>query len=255
MLYKEKFGTPSKGWVIVVHGLGEHSKRYQKLISMLNKEGYGVYTFDWPGHGKSHGKRGHSSVGEGIKIIQGLIDEIGEKPFLFGHSLGAITVIRYAEKYPDSVKGVIASSPSLVYPENVTLFNIFVVHVAGSIFPSLTAYNRLNPHELSRNKDAVQRYIDDPLIHDRTSGALTKTLFFNMKKGLEEAGLIKAPILVLNGTNDKVTPIRGARRFIEKVKIKDKQLKEFDGAYHEIFEDPEWAETFHTIIVEWIKNH
>jgi len=255
MLYKEKFGTPSKGWVIVVHGLGEHSKRYHKLISMLNKEGYAVYAFDWPGHGRSDGKRGHSSIDEGIKIIKELREEIGEKPFLFGHSLGAITSIRYAEKYPNSIKGIVVSSPPLAHADNITSFHVFFAQIAGFLFPSLTTNNRLNPHDISRDKDAVQRYIDDPLVHDRISGSLTKTLFSNMKKGLKEAGSLKAPILVLVGSDDKVTPIHGAKRFMTKLQSKDKELKEFKGAYHEVFEDPEWGEAFHTTIVDWIKRH
>ncbi|ACS89717.1 MAG: Lysophospholipase, alpha/beta hydrolase superfamily [Thermococcus sibiricus] len=53
MIYRAKFGTPEKGWVVLVHGLGEHSGRYGKLIKMLNEQGFAVYTFDWPGHGKS----------------------------------------------------------------------------------------------------------------------------------------------------------------------------------------------------------
>jgi alpha-beta hydrolase superfamily lysophospholipase len=255
MLYKEKFGTPSKGWVIVVHGLGEHSKRYHKLISMLNNEGYAVYAFDWPGHGRSDGKRGHSSIDEGIKIIKELIEEIGQKPFLFGHSLGAITSIRYAEKYPDSIKGIVVSAPPMAHAKNVTPFHVFVAYVVGSIFPRLTTNNRLNPHDFSRDEDAVQRYIDDPLVHDRISGSLTKTLFSNLKKGLKEADSLKAPILVLVGTADRVAPIHGAKQFMTKLQNKDKELKEFKGAYHEVFEDPEWAEAFHTTIVDWIKKH
>ena len=100
MIYKAKFGTPEKGWVILVHSLGEHSGRYGKLIKRLNEQGFAVYAFDWPGHGKSGGKRGHASVEEAMGIIDSIIEEINEKPFLIGHSLGGLTVIRYAETRP-----------------------------------------------------------------------------------------------------------------------------------------------------------
>lgn len=81
---------------------------------MLNEAGFAVYTFDWPGHGKSPGKRGHTSVEEAMEIIDSIIKELGEKPFLFGHSLGGLTVIRYAETRPDKIRGgVVASSPAL----------------------------------------------------------------------------------------------------------------------------------------------
>lgn len=222
---------------------------------MLNKEGYAVYVFDWPGHGKSDGKRGHSSVDESMNIIHELIDEIGEKPFLFGHSLGALAILRYAERYPDPIRGVVASSPPLARARNVTSFHVFAAYVGGLLFPLITTNNRLNPHDFSRNKDAVQRYIDDPLIHDRISGSLSKTLFANMNIVFHKVNSFKAPLLILAGTGDKVAPIQGAKQFMQLVPSIDKKLKEFDGAYHEIFEDPEWAESFHITIVEWIKNH
>ena len=57
MIYKKQIGEPNKGSVILVHGLGEHSKRYEKLIQMLSKKGYAAHFFDWPGHGKSSGKK------------------------------------------------------------------------------------------------------------------------------------------------------------------------------------------------------
>ena len=58
MIYKVKLGNPEKGGIILVHGLGEHSGRYGKLIKMVNDAGFAVYAFNWHGHGKSGGKRG-----------------------------------------------------------------------------------------------------------------------------------------------------------------------------------------------------
>ncbi|RLF63575.1 MAG: alpha/beta hydrolase, partial [Thermoplasmata archaeon] len=110
MIYKTKFGKAEKDWIILVHGLGEHCGRYKQLIKMFNDEGFAVYTFDWPGHGKSGGKRGYAKVEDGIRIIDEIVDEIGEKPFIFGHSLGGLTVIRYAEVHPDKIKGTVASA-------------------------------------------------------------------------------------------------------------------------------------------------
>ena len=56
MIYKVKFGSPEKGWVVLVHGLGEHSGRYGKLIKMLNDSGFGVYTSDGPATERARAK-------------------------------------------------------------------------------------------------------------------------------------------------------------------------------------------------------
>jgi lysophospholipase len=254
-IYKAKFGTPERGWIVLVHGLGEHSGRYGKLISMLNDAGFAVYTFDWPGHGKSPGKRGHTSVEEAMEIIDSIIEELGEKPFLFGHSLGGLTVIRYAETRADKIKGVVASSPALVKSPKTPGFMVALAKVLGKIAPGLTLSNGIDPKLLSRNSDAVKRYIEDPLVHDRVSTRLGASIFRNMELAHKEAGRIKVPVLLLVGTGDVITPLEGSRRLFEKLKVEDKGIKEFEGAYHEIFEDPEWGEEFHRTIVGWFVGH
>ena len=43
----------------IIHGLGEHSSRYDDFAEYFCKKGYGVYSIDLRGHGKSEGKKGH----------------------------------------------------------------------------------------------------------------------------------------------------------------------------------------------------
>lgn len=254
-VYKVRTGSPELGWVVLVHGLGEHSGRYGKLISLLNEAGFAVYAFDWPGHGKSPGKRGHTTVEEALEIIDGIIDEIGEEPFLFGHSLGGLAVIRYAETRASSIRGVVPSSPALAKSPKTPGFMVWLAKILGTVAPGITLSNGLDPGLLSRSPEAVRRYINDPLVHDRISAALGKSVFDSMKKAHEDAGKIRVPVLILVGTGDLITPPEGSRRFFEELKVEDKTLKEFEGAYHEIFEDPEWGEEFHKAVVEWLRRH
>jgi len=255
MIYKAKFGAPERGWIVLVHGLGEHSGRYEKLINMLVSEGFAVYTFDWPGHGKSGGKRGHATIEQTMEISDKIIEEIGEKPFLFGHSLGGLTVIRYAQTRPDKIRGIIASSPALARSPKTPIFMVALAKILGTIAQSLTLSNGIDPNLLSRNKEAVRKYVEDELVHDKISATLGKSLFENMEKAHKEAEKIKVPILILIGTEDIITPPEGARKLFEKLTVEDKTLKEFKGAYHEIFEDPEWGDEFHKTIIEWLRKH
>ncbi len=254
-IYKAKSGTPERGWVVLVHGLGEHSGRYGKLIEMLKEAGFAVYTFDWPGHGRSPGKRGHASVEQAMEIIDSIINEIGEKPFLFGHSLGGLTVIRYAETRPDRIKGVVASSPALAKSPKTPGFMVVLAKLLGRVAPGLTLSNGIRPELLSRSAEAVKAYVEDPLVHDRISAKLGRSIFENMERAHQEAEKIKVPVLILIGTADVITPPEGARKLFEELKVEDKTLRAFEGAYHEIFEDPEWGGEFHRTIVEWLLRH
>ncbi|ASJ11118.1 lysophospholipase [Thermococcus sp. P6] len=250
-VYRKRYGEAKLGWILLVHGLGEHSGRYGRLIRELNDAGFAVYAFDWPGHGKSGGKRGHASIEEAMEIMDGIIEEIGEKPFLFGHSLGGLTVIRYAQTRPDAIRGLIASSPALARSPKTPGFVVALAKFLGRVAPGVTMSNGIDPNLLSRNPGAVKRYIEDPLVHDRISAKLGRSIFLNMERAMLEAERIRIPVLLLVGTADVITPPEGSRRLFEKLRVKDKTLREFEGAYHEIFEDPEWADEFHKAVVEW----
>ena len=254
-VYKSKSGEPELGWVVLVHGLGEHSGRYTRLINELNDAGFAVYAFDWPGHGKSPGKRGHTSVEEAMEIIDDIINEIGEKPFIFGHSLGGLTVIRYAETRPDRIRGVVASSPALAKSPETPGFMVAIAKFLGKIAPGVVLSNGIKPELLSRNPETVKRYIEDPLVHDKISAKLGRSIFVNMELAHREANRIQVPVLLLIGTGDVITPPEGSRTLFEKLTVEDKTLREFEGAYHEIFEDPEWGDELHRTVVEWLVIH
>jgi len=255
MLYTNQTGKPTKGSVILVHGLGEHSGRYEKLSQMLNQKGYKVHIFDWPGHGKSPGKKGHTTIEKGIEIIDTIVDDIKTKPYLFGHSMGGLTAIRYAETFPEKIKSIIVSAPELAYDNRISPFLIKASKFLSFIIPGITTNNRINPKELSRNENAVKKYVNDPLIHDRITLSLNRSITNNMKKAYQETDKITCPILILAGTQDKIVPIKRTKDFFKKLKTKEKNLIEFKGGFHEVFEDPTWGTSFHNSILNWIDTH
>ena len=255
MIYKKQIGEPNKGSVILVHGLGEHSKRYEKLMQMLNQKGYAVHSFDWPGHGKSSGKQGHTKIEEGIKIIDTIVEEIKTKPYLFGHSMGGLAVIRYSEIFPDKIKGIVLSSPELAFDVRISPILIKLSKLFSYILPNITTNNRIITKEISRNEKAVKKYVKDPLIHDRITLFLSRNISNNMKKAYQEVDKITCPVIILGGTDDMVVPFNSSKDFFKKLKTKDKNLIDFKGAFHEVFEDLEWGESFHNKIVNWINTH
>ena len=55
------------GHVLVAHGYGEHSGRFEGLVNALLQAGYDVSTYDHYGHGTSPGPRAQVDVGLLIK--------------------------------------------------------------------------------------------------------------------------------------------------------------------------------------------
>ena len=59
--------SPASGSVLILHGLGEHARRYDEVAAVLNRSGYSVFASDHRGHGET-----------GIKMLeQGLIKQMG----------------------------------------------------------------------------------------------------------------------------------------------------------------------------------
>ncbi len=253
MVYFREEGA-FEDYILIIHGLGEHSGRYWKMIERALSEKLSVVTFDLPGHGKSRGIRGHTSFKKIFKIIDEIVDRFKKPPIIFGHSLGGLIAARYVEE-TGKARMLILSSPSFSYDkEKVTQGLIELAKFLSFILPFLPMNNRIDPKKLSRNEKTVEDYIKDPLVHDKISVKLAVDFFNEVEKAIHDAGKIKVPTLVIVGTEDKVTPPEGARRFYENLKVEDKAFVEFKGAYHEIFEDPEHSEEFYDTIFGFIKE-
>lgn len=103
-------------------------------------------------------------------------------------------------------------------------------------------FNTVDPWEMSRNKEAVQQYIDDPLTQ---TGKLVARTAIGMSSGFEvvknRRREITVPILALHGTDDKCTWPKATEEFFRQVgtSINEKKYLKLPGMYHEILEEPE----------------
>lgn len=252
MIYSFRIGKPQKGWGVIVHGLGEHIGRYEKIVNDLVERNYGVIGFDHPGHGRSDGKRGDTSIEEIISMIDNLTSDI-PKFHLFGHSLGGLIATRYTQERQDKIKSLVISAPALgVKVDPVTNF---IAKTFGKLLPRMTINNKLNPQYLSRNKKAIEKCMNDPLMHSKISFRLGLSMMENIKIAHEKAPSLKVPILILVPTEDRYVDPNGAREFFKKLAHEDKKLIEFPGGYHELFEDEEYKDEFYKNIYDWIESH
>lgn len=228
-------------------------RRYHVVIQSLVESGYRVITFDLPGHGKSLGRRGHFS----FKQVFHLLDEMivpDEKPFLMGHSLGGLIAVRYAQCKSSALRGLVLSSPA-VRIGNISMALEIIAHFLGVVLPFVVFNNGINPDELSRNKSAVENYVNDPLVHDKISAKLASDMFWHSRKALKEASKVNCPTLLLVGSNDRITPAEGSHKLFKHISSPDKEFKLYQGAYHEIFEDPQYSSALLSDMITWLEKH
>lgn len=106
-----------KGIVQLIHGFGEHSRRYFHMIVKFMDAGYIVAADDHVGHGKTAmlhntwgdwGDKGYETMREDEHRLTELVKEkYPNLPyFLFGHSMGSFIARDYAAHYGSEIDGV-----------------------------------------------------------------------------------------------------------------------------------------------------
>ena len=104
--------------VQIVHGMNEHSNRYDEFALFLNTKGFAVYATDHRGHGHSTldeervgyiGENGfHLMVNDENELYQYIQAQFPHTPhFMLGHSMGSFIAQRYIQLYTHGLNGVI----------------------------------------------------------------------------------------------------------------------------------------------------
>ncbi|MEL4308388.1 alpha/beta hydrolase [Joostella sp. CR20] len=250
-------GQQTKAVVILVHGMGEHSGRYTgSLIPELVDAGYVVYSFDHFGHGHSEGKRGHCPS---YKAVLNSIDELCEKKnetfpdlptFLYGHSMGGNVVLNYVmRRKPPQIRGVVATSPFLRMAFDPPAWKMSAGKLFYYILPFVTMPSGIESKYISRDEREIEKYEDDPLVHNRVSPNFTIPFIKNGEWVLNNANQLETPLLLLHGTGDYITSHWASKALAKQSDLIT--LKLYKGGYHELHNDLERADVFQTV-TEWL---
>jgi alpha-beta hydrolase superfamily lysophospholipase len=249
----------AKGVICLIHGLGEHSGRYEHWAALLNSVGYALITYDLRGHGKSDGKRGHaSSFDDYLKdtdiLLKDAEDKFPGKPcFLYGHSLGGLIVNYYVLTKKPKLAGVIVTALSNNTSLQEQKAKILLSKILGSLAPTMTIQSGLVPSTISRDPEVVERYINDPLVHHQVTVGWGKSALEVISWSDQHASEWTLPVLYMHGEKDVLGYSEGSRAFSSKIKG-DCTLKIWPGLYHEVHNEPEKEQVF-TYLHGWLDKH
>lgn len=248
-----------KASIIIVHGLAEHSGRYEHVMTRFAESGAGIYALDLRGHGRSSGKRVFiRRFTEYVDDLQALIlkaqHAAPEEPvYLVGHSMGGLVVVHHLLEYAGIAKGAILSSPGLDIAVEVPAWKTKIANLATKIYPGLAVPTGISSEWLSRDPEVVNAYERDYLVtHSATAGWFT-AFTQAQARAFEKAPEIQVPLLLLSAGADKLVSVAAHERFIEKLGSKDKELKVYPELYHEIFNEPEHVEVLDDAY-NWLKS-
>ncbi len=248
-----------RGIILIVHGIGEHSGRYQHVADFFNSHGYLVASYDQRGHGRSGGEKGY------IDDWQVMVDDLGfwfdrmqnkfpDLPiFMVAHSLGGLEAFHFVVDHQPALKGIILSAPALVVSKEISPLLQKLAPLLGRWFPRLKA-SKLNAHHVSRDPEVVRKYINDPLVNNEKMYARTgATVLEATRRVSDQYDRFTLPFLVMHGTDDKLTDPEGSRLLYAHGNSEDKSINIYQGLYHELMNEPE-QQTVLTDMLDWLKE-
>lgn len=247
----------AKAVVGLVHGVGEHCRRYDHLAAFLQKHDVAMLGYDRQGHGQSEGKPGYAArfslyYEEVAALLIECERRYPDRPvYLYGHSLGGNLVLNYIIRRNPDLAGAILSAPfiQLGFPPNQA--SILLGKMMRKIYPSFSQSNQLNLPKLSRDPAVIEAYKADPLVHDRVTA---RTGLDTLESGdylHNYQGEINIPILLMHGSADEITSHGATAAFAKRVEGPDISFQSWPDFYHELHNEPEKKEVF-DFVWSWI---
>ncbi len=247
----------TKAYICLIHGLGEHSGRYEGMANRFIQEGYGVVGFDLRGHGRSAGKKGDTpSFDAYMQDIDSFRKEVNHRyspqnEFLYGHSLGGLLLLNYLIRRKPTVKGAISSAAGLRTSLTQQRLKLIFVNTFGKIFPSLSIPTGLDARMLSHDPAVVERYQKDHLVHGVVTLRMALATLPAIDTVFDQANKIMVPLLILHGSADQLSYPGGSQELSRKVA--DNEFHLFEGLFHELHNEPQKEEVFQTIFA-WLNR-
>ncbi|MDN2495426.1 alpha/beta hydrolase [Nocardia nova] len=252
--YRWEPARAPRGVVQVIHGLGEHLRRYEHLAQTLTGAGFFVHGYDSRGHGQTispgsePGVIGADGWARSIEDIDVLVDR-GRAEFpglplvLFAHSMGSFATQQYLLDHSDRVDAVALSGTSaldLIEPALDLDAGVGLNGFNAPFEPSRTGFEWL-----SRDEHQVDLYVADPLCGFAYDTDGMKAVFAGARQAADPDGLAAIrsdlPLYIAVGDQD---PVNGqltlVNALVERYRaagLTDVELRTYPGARHEILNE------------------
>jgi alpha-beta hydrolase superfamily lysophospholipase len=246
---------PSWAAVLLVHGLGEHSGRYEHVGDRMAAAGLDVSAYDHRGMGGSGGSPGdidawstlHDDLAERLAAARAAAG--GRPVVLYGHSLGGLICAGYLLTDRPKPDLVVLSSPAL--GSALPGWKLGLARALAGVLPTLRIANGIDGTTLSRDPSVAAKTVDDP----RCSKA--STLRFAALAQREQARVnagvaagFGLPTLVLHGEDDGLVPVGASAPLDDAPGV---ERRTYPDLRHELHNEPEGPEIIDAVI-GWLRE-
>jgi alpha-beta hydrolase superfamily lysophospholipase len=250
---------PRRAVLVNLHGLGDHSGLYPNLAAHFPAGGIALYAYDMRGNGRSAGQRAYvrrwSEYRDDLHVFLNQVRqwEPGLPLFLLGNSLGGLVVLDYTLQHPNGLAGVIAAATPLG-EVGVPPILMALGRLLSRVLPRFSLNVGMDLSGLARDPSVVEAVLADPLFHRRGTARLSTEVTAAIDRVQELAGNLAVPLLVLQGSADRLVPPDGSRSFFARVRYPDREFREYPEAYHGLFADLDFEQVLQDV-ERWVEAH
>ena len=235
--------------VLLIHGLGEHSGRWEHVGTFLADRGYSTHSFDLRGHGASGGRRVHiedyNEFLDDVALLLGDLPE-GLPRVIYGHSMGGLIATGYAVSDRPQPDLYVLSAPALDADLPVPLQ--IASRVLRRVVPKLPLPNSVKGEQLSRDPSVGERYFADPLVQTKATANFGTVMLEAMTDVREQLDQFTKPALVIHGADDPLVPPHASAPLAA---VPSVERKLFPGLRHETHNEPEQDEVL-GFVADWL---
>jgi alpha-beta hydrolase superfamily lysophospholipase len=254
-LHVRHWTTTGTAWatVLIVHGIAEHSGRYDRTGRLLARVGLDVNSFDLRGHGLSGGRR--VFVGrwddylDDLEIVILHLRATSLPLVVIGHSMGALIALTYACSGRPRPDLLVLSAPPLA--ARIPAWQRVAAPVLSRVAPERAIDNPISGDQLSRNPKVAKAYFADPLVVRHTTTRLGNELLASMRRVRKQLSELTVPTLVLHGEADTLVPTTASEPLAA---ISGVERRVLPALRHEILNEPEGPEVVGAI-VRWVRDN
>ncbi len=204
----------AKPTIVFLHGAGMDHTVWFLQSRWFAYRGRSVLALDFPGHGRSDGPL-LSSIEDMADWVARVLDHLGVKQAaVVGHSMGALAAVSFAARHPDKARALGLVGAALAMPVSKDLLGaaaadhhdaIDMVNLWGHGFRAgIGGCEWPGVWMTGSSEDLLERADKGVLSNDLAACNTHQAV-------AENAAKIACPALVVQGSRDMMTPLKGAR--------------------------------------------
>lgn len=240
--------------VLLLHGLGEHSGRYEHVGDQMATAGLDVHAYDQRGNGGSGGPRGHVERWSQLQDdlagrLQRARASMQHGPLvLYGHSLGGLLALGYLLTDRPKPDLAVLSAPGL--DSTLPGWKKTLAPILGKIAPTLRIPNGVDGRTLSRDPSVASKLAADRDAVDSSSARFGAESFAEQARVRRDYASLTIPTLVIHGLDDGLVPETAS---VVLGTLPNVERRTYPGLRHELHNEPEGPVVIAEVIA-WIRE-